>query len=156
MKNLKTHILERLKISANSRTNTEKELEYFLDAFGFNDGTLKGLTGSNDDRIEELRKQISEWFNEYVVDGVNYYTSSPKQTLADFVSDKIINRLINDDKDFCGECDTADYLEEICYIEQASNNYYDLVINSVPDMKALQITIENPMYATVDIYLEGF
>lgn len=156
MKSLLTLINEKLKVSANGRTITDKELEFFLDAFGFNDGTLKELAGINDDRFDELKKQISEWFNEYAVEGVNYYTSSSKQTLADFVSDKIIDRLINDDKDFCGECDTSDDWEEICYIDHASDDHYNLVIYSVPNMKALQITIENPVYATVNLYLEGF
>jgi hypothetical protein len=155
MKSLLTLINEKLKVSTNSRTITEKELEFFLDAFGFNDGTLKEIAGINDDRFDELQKQISEWFNEYVIEGVNYYTTASKQTLSDFVSDKIIDRLIDDDKDFCGECDTSDNWEEICYIDHSSDDYCNLVIYSVPDMKALQISIENPMYATVYLYLEG-
>ena len=155
MKSLLTVINEKLKVSANARTNTEKELDFFLDAFGFNDGTLKELAGINDDRFDELQKQISEWFNEYVVEGVNYYTTSSKQTLADFVSDKIMDRLIDDDKDFCGECHASDNYEEICYIDHSSSDHYNLVIYSVPDVKGLQITIENPMYAEVDLYLEG-
>ena len=156
MKSLLTCINEKLKVSTKSHITADKELEFFLDAFGFNDGTLKELAGINDDRLDELQKQISEWFNEYVVDGVNYYTTTSKQTLADFVSDKIMDRLIEDDKDFCGECDTSDDCEEICYIDHASDDYYNLVIYSVPNMKGLQITIENRMYATVNLYLEGF
>lgn len=156
MKNLKTHILERLKISPNTNAQFDEELEFFLDAFGFNDGTCKKLTNITDDDLEDLKKEISEWFSEYVVEGVNYYTTSSKQTLRDFVSDEIINRIIEDNKDFCGECDTAYDSREIFCIDNSDHDFYSLTVYTIPSMKGLLINIDNPMYATVDIYLEGF
>ena len=137
MKNLKTHILERLKISKNTNNRFTEQLDELLISLGLDtaDHAYEQFWLSSYEDYSKAKNSIIDWFNDNVSRGIQYY-SCDKIDKYSIDNDDLRNKIINDTDDFCGECDTSnvkalfysDYLD----IEE-SIDYTTLIIRSRSD-----------------------
>jgi hypothetical protein len=108
MKNLKTHILERLKISSNINAQFTEQLDELLSGLGLDTaGNAHDLfnLSSYEDYIK-AKNAIVDWFKDNVSHGIQYY--SPEEIDQSSIDgDELRNKIIIDTDDFCGECDTS-------------------------------------------------
>jgi hypothetical protein len=108
MKNLKTHILERLKISKNPKENFDEQLDELLTSLSLD--TAEHAYGmfclSSEDDYNKAKNAIVDWFNDNVSHGIQYY-SPEKIDKYTINNEDLCNKIIIDTDDFCGECDTS-------------------------------------------------
>ena len=137
MKNLKTHILERLKISPNINAQFAEQLDELLSGLGLdtaeNAHDLFNLS-SHEDYIK-AKNAIVDWFKDNVSHGIQYY--SPEEIDQYSIDgDELRNKIIIDTDDFCGECDTSNvkalFYSEYLDIEE-SIEYTTLMIRRHDD-----------------------
>lgn len=108
MKNIKTHILERLKISKNTNERFTEQLDELLSGLGLdtaeNAHEMFNLASYED--YNKAKNSIVDWFNDNVSHGIQYY--SPEEIDQYSIdNDDLRNKIIIDTDDFCGECDTS-------------------------------------------------
>lgn len=108
MKNIKTHILERLKISKNTNERFTEQLDELLSGLGLdtaeNAHEMFNLASYED--YNKAKNSIVDWFNDNVSHGIQYY-SPEKIDQYSIDNDDLRNKIIIDTDDFCGECDTS-------------------------------------------------
>jgi hypothetical protein len=132
MKNLKTHILERLKISKNPKENFDEQLDELITSLSLD--TAEHAYGmfclSSEDDYNKAKNAIVDWFKDNVSHGIQYY--SPEEIDQSSIDgDELRNKIIIDTDDFCGECDTSNvkalFYSEYLDIEE-SIDYTTLMI----------------------------
>lgn len=107
MKNLKTHILERLKVSTNISTQYTDELdELLISLYLDNENNAYEIYSLTEDNYILVKTVIKEWFNDNVSRGIQCYSDEEiKKYKID--NDVFRNKIIIDTDDFCGKCDTS-------------------------------------------------
>jgi hypothetical protein len=108
MKNLKTHILERLKISKNPKENFDEQLDELLTSLGLDtaDRAHEEFCLFSYEDYSKAKNAIVDWFNDNVSHGIQYY-SPEKIDKYTINNEDLCNKIIIDTDDFCGECDTS-------------------------------------------------
>lgn len=108
MKNIKTHILERLKISKNTNERFTEQLDELLSGLGLdtaeNAHEMFNLASYED--YNKAKNSIVDWFNDNVSHGIQYYSTEEIDQYS-IDNDDLRNKIIIDTDDFCGECDTS-------------------------------------------------
>ena len=137
MKNLKTHILERLKISKNPNENFDEQLDELLTSLGLDtaDRAYEEFYLFSYEDYSKAKNAIIDWFNDNVSRGIQYYSPEEidKYTIE---NNDFRNKIIIDTDDFCGECDTSNvkglFYSNYLDIEE-SIDYNTLIIRSHSD-----------------------
>ena len=133
MKNLKTHILERLKISSNTNAQFTEELDELLSGLGLDtaENAYEMFNLSSHEDYIKAKNAIIDWFKDNVSRGIEYY-SPEKIDKYCIDSDDLLNKIIIDTDDFCGECDTS-HVKALFYSDylaiEESIDYTTLIIN---------------------------
>lgn len=108
MKNLKTHILERLKISKKTSKNFDEQLDELITSLGLDtaENAHEMFNLSSYEDYNKAKNTIIDWFNDNVSHGIEYY--SPEEIDKYSIDNEdLLNKIIIDTDDFCGECDTS-------------------------------------------------
>jgi hypothetical protein len=107
MKNLKTHILERLKVSKDISTRFIDKLDELLtNLYLDNANNAYEIYNLKDDDYTEVKNAINDWFNDNVSRGIQYYSAEEIEKY-NIDNDDFRNKIIIDTDDFCGKCDTS-------------------------------------------------
>ena len=137
MKNLKTHILERLKISKNPKENFDEQLDELLTSLGLDtaEHAYTEFCLFSSENYNKAKNAIVDWFNDNVSHGIQYY-SDEKIDKYTIENDDFRNKIIVDTNDFCGECDTS-HVKALFYSDyldiEESIDYNTLIIRSHSD-----------------------